>query len=44
MSKVWEKFDLEIAATRMPEQYQNKMVSVLFQHDYGYYMLVIPAN
>ena len=30
MSKVWEKFDLEIAATPMPEQYQNKMVSVPF--------------
>ncbi|KAL4359977.1 hypothetical protein AHAS_Ahas08G0131300 [Arachis hypogaea] len=29
MSKVWEKFDLEIAATPMPEQYQNKMVWIL---------------
>ncbi|KAK8262273.1 hypothetical protein V6Z11_D13G245900 [Gossypium hirsutum] len=29
MSKVWEKFDEEIAATPMPEQYQNKMVSIL---------------
>ncbi|KAJ1420170.1 Zinc finger, RING-type [Sesbania bispinosa] len=27
MSKVWEKFDLEIAATPMPEPYLNKMVS-----------------
>ncbi|XVE63581.1 hypothetical protein DITRI_Ditri07aG0031400 [Diplodiscus trichospermus] len=26
MSKVWEKFDEEIAATPMPEPYQNKMV------------------
>ncbi|MBA0844317.1 hypothetical protein Goarm_001420 [Gossypium armourianum] len=26
MSKVWEKFDEEIAATPMPQQYQNKMV------------------
>uniref|UniRef100_A0A7C9A5B4 RING-type domain-containing protein n=1 Tax=Opuntia streptacantha TaxID=393608 RepID=A0A7C9A5B4_OPUST len=29
MSKVWEKFDMEIAATPMPEPYQNKMVSIL---------------
>ncbi|XP_048494070.1 probable E3 ubiquitin-protein ligase RZFP34 isoform X3 [Beta vulgaris subsp. vulgaris] len=29
MSKVWEKFDVEIAATPMPEPYQNKMVSIL---------------
>ncbi|KAK8515537.1 hypothetical protein V6N13_139487 [Hibiscus sabdariffa] len=29
MSKVWEKFDEEIAATPMPEPYQNKMVSIL---------------
>ncbi|XP_006579057.1 probable E3 ubiquitin-protein ligase RZFP34 [Glycine max] len=29
MSKVWEKFDLEIAATPIPEPYQNKMVSIL---------------
>ncbi|KAH1244870.1 putative E3 ubiquitin-protein ligase RZFP34 [Glycine max] len=29
MSKVWEKFDLEIAATPMPEPYQNKMVWIL---------------
>ncbi|XP_030514955.1 probable E3 ubiquitin-protein ligase RZFP34 isoform X2 [Rhodamnia argentea] len=29
MSKVWEKFDSEIAATPMPEQYQNKMVNHL---------------
>ncbi|KAG4931177.1 hypothetical protein JHK86_048138 [Glycine max] len=29
MSKVWEKFDIEIAATPMPEQYQNKMVWIL---------------
>lgn len=28
MSKVWEKLDIEIAATPMPELYQNKMVSV----------------
>ncbi|KAL0330780.1 UNVERIFIED_CONTAM: putative E3 ubiquitin-protein ligase RZFP34 [Sesamum angustifolium] len=26
MSKVWEKFDLEIAATPMPTYYENKMV------------------
>ncbi|XP_020202157.1 probable E3 ubiquitin-protein ligase RZFP34 [Cajanus cajan] len=29
MSKVWEKFDIEIAATPMPEPYQNKMVWIL---------------
>lgn len=29
MSKVWEKFDVEIAATPMPEPYQNKMVQIL---------------
>ena len=29
MSKVWEKYDLEIAATPMPEPYQNKLVSIL---------------
>lgn len=29
MSKVWEKFDVEIAATPMPEPYQNKMVWIL---------------
>jgi hypothetical protein len=29
MSKVWEKIDMEIAATPMPEPYQNKMVSAL---------------
>ncbi|XVE98500.1 hypothetical protein REPUB_Repub03eG0111900 [Reevesia pubescens] len=29
MSKVWVKFDKEIAATPMPEPYQNKMVSIL---------------
>ncbi|KAG8657356.1 probable E3 ubiquitin-protein ligase RZFP34 isoform X2 [Manihot esculenta] len=29
MSKVWEKFDMEIAATPMPEPYQNKMVWIL---------------
>ncbi|KAE9452270.1 hypothetical protein C3L33_15830, partial [Rhododendron williamsianum] len=29
MSKVWEKFDVEIAATPMPELYQNKMVWIL---------------
>ena len=29
MSKVWEKFDEEIAAIPMPEPYQNKMVSIL---------------
>ncbi|KAJ6743610.1 CHY-TYPE/CTCHY-TYPE/RING-TYPE ZINC FINGER PROTEIN [Salix viminalis] len=29
MSKVWEKFDMEIAATPMPEHYQNKMVRIL---------------
>ncbi|KAL9251227.1 E3 ubiquitin-protein ligase RZFP34-like protein [Drosera capensis] len=27
MSKVWEKFDIGIAATPMPETYQNKMAS-----------------
>ncbi|TQD81325.1 hypothetical protein C1H46_033139 [Malus baccata] len=26
MSKVWEKYDMEIAATPMPEPYQNKLV------------------
>ena len=26
ISKVWEKFDEDIAATPMPEPYQNKMV------------------
>ncbi|XP_022131418.1 probable E3 ubiquitin-protein ligase RZFP34 isoform X2 [Momordica charantia] len=26
MSKVWEKYDMEIAATPIPEPYQNKMV------------------
>ncbi|KAK9158641.1 hypothetical protein Scep_005215 [Stephania cephalantha] len=29
MSKVWEKFDQEIAATPMPETYLNKMVWIL---------------
>ncbi|KAM1200732.1 hypothetical protein ACFX2I_016972 [Malus domestica] len=29
MSKVWEKYDMEIAATPMPEPYQNKLVSIL---------------
>ncbi|XP_057720465.1 probable E3 ubiquitin-protein ligase RZFP34 isoform X1 [Arachis stenosperma] len=29
MSKVWEKFDLEMAAISMPEPYQNKMVWIL---------------
>ncbi|XP_039117493.1 probable E3 ubiquitin-protein ligase RZFP34 isoform X1 [Dioscorea cayenensis subsp. rotundata] len=29
MSKVWEKLDIEIAATPMPELYQNKMVRIL---------------
>ncbi|XP_042481824.1 probable E3 ubiquitin-protein ligase RZFP34 isoform X2 [Macadamia integrifolia] len=29
MSKVWEKFDMEIAATPMPESYNNKMVWIL---------------
>lgn len=29
MSKVWEKFDVEIAATPMPEPYQNKMIWIL---------------
>ncbi|CAL9231569.1 unnamed protein product [Arabidopsis halleri] len=29
MSKVWEKFDMEIAATPMPEPYQNRMVQIL---------------
>ncbi|KAL0792379.1 hypothetical protein Bca101_063756 [Brassica carinata] len=29
MSKVWEKFDVEIAATPMPEPYQNRMVQIL---------------
>ncbi|PNX82268.1 RING finger and CHY zinc finger domain-containing protein 1-like, partial [Trifolium pratense] len=29
MSKVWEKLDMEIAATPMPEPYQNKMVWIL---------------
>ena len=29
MSKVWEKFDMEIASTPMPEPYQNKLVSLI---------------
>ncbi|XP_024630996.1 probable E3 ubiquitin-protein ligase RZFP34 isoform X1 [Medicago truncatula] len=29
MSKVWEKLDMEISATPMPEPYQNKMVWIL---------------
>ncbi|KAA0038782.1 E3 ubiquitin-protein ligase MIEL1 isoform X2 [Cucumis melo var. makuwa] len=29
MSKVWEKIDMEIAATPIPEPYQNKMVWIL---------------
>lgn len=29
MSKVWEKLDMEIAATPMPEPYQSKLVSLL---------------
>lgn len=29
MSKVWEKLDIEIAATPMPESYHNKMVRIL---------------
>jgi len=29
MSKVWEKFDMEIAATPMPECYENRRVSIL---------------
>ncbi|GFY88853.1 CHY-type/CTCHY-type/RING-type zinc finger protein [Actinidia rufa] len=29
MSKVWEIFDMEIAATPMPEPYQNKMIWIL---------------
>ncbi|XP_023523417.1 probable E3 ubiquitin-protein ligase RZFP34 [Cucurbita pepo subsp. pepo] len=29
MSKVWEKFDMEIAATPNPEPYQNKVVWIL---------------
>ncbi|KAJ1689450.1 hypothetical protein LUZ63_013605 [Rhynchospora breviuscula] len=29
MSRVWEKLDTEIAATPMPELYQNKMVRIL---------------
>ncbi|CAK9164525.1 unnamed protein product [Ilex paraguariensis] len=29
MSKVWEKFDMEIAATPMPESYHNKMIWIL---------------
>lgn len=40
MSKVWEKFDMEIAATPMPEPYQDKKVSVfselfLLLHQYA---------
>ena len=31
MSKVWEKIDLELAATPMPEPYLNKMVSIPFR-------------
>jgi hypothetical protein len=42
MSKVWEKLDMEIAATPMPEPYQNKMVSSFFPlyDHYLYYILV----
>ncbi|PON65599.1 43kDa postsynaptic protein [Parasponia andersonii] len=29
MSRVWEKFDVEIAATPMPEPYQNKLIWIL---------------
>jgi RING finger/CHY zinc finger protein 1 len=29
MSKVWERFDVELAATPMPESYQHKMVWIL---------------
>lgn len=29
MSKVWEKYDMEIAATPMPEPYQSKLVWIL---------------
>ncbi|KAK1298709.1 hypothetical protein QJS10_CPB14g01196 [Acorus calamus] len=29
MSKVWEMMDLEVAATPIPEVYQNRMVSIL---------------
>ncbi|KAM1224752.1 probable E3 ubiquitin-protein ligase RZFP34 isoform X2 [Malus sylvestris] len=29
MSKVWEKYDIEIAAQPMPEPYQNRLVSIL---------------
>eukprot|EP00252_Welwitschia_mirabilis_P010382 TRINITY_DN23625_c0_g1_i1.p1 TRINITY_DN23625_c0_g1~~TRINITY_DN23625_c0_g1_i1.p1 ORF type:complete len:268 (+),score=21.10 TRINITY_DN23625_c0_g1_i1:130-933(+) len=29
MSRIWEQLDLEIAATPMPEDYQNKMVWIL---------------
>ncbi|EXB60470.1 RING finger and CHY zinc finger domain-containing protein 1 [Morus notabilis] len=29
MSRVWEKYDMEIAATPMPEPYQNKLVWIL---------------
>eukprot|EP00252_Welwitschia_mirabilis_P000734 TRINITY_DN10697_c0_g1_i2.p1 TRINITY_DN10697_c0_g1~~TRINITY_DN10697_c0_g1_i2.p1 ORF type:complete len:114 (-),score=9.82 TRINITY_DN10697_c0_g1_i2:434-775(-) len=29
MSTIWEQLDIEIAATPMPHEYQNKMVSIL---------------
>ncbi|KAK2996982.1 hypothetical protein RJ639_025356 [Escallonia herrerae] len=29
MSKVWERLDMEVAATPMPENYRNKMVRIL---------------
>ncbi|XP_047154307.1 probable E3 ubiquitin-protein ligase RZFP34 isoform X1 [Vigna umbellata] len=29
MSMIWEKFDMEIAATPMPEAYRNKMIWIL---------------
>ncbi|CAI0444519.1 unnamed protein product [Linum tenue] len=35
MSKVWEKFDMEIAATPMPGPYQGKMVH--FQNSSPYH-------
>ncbi|KAK2983119.1 hypothetical protein RJ640_022591 [Escallonia rubra] len=32
MSKVWERLDMEVAATPMPENYRNKMVRFPFLH------------
>ena len=48
MSKVWEKFDMEIAATPNPEPYQNKVVklqnfqsSFIIEHISWSYVVVV---